>query len=128
MTFPVQVSENNRGRIFVIGGADADEFHANAVALLGGEDAAAALLEEFKAVFAPKEVTPEQAVQTAQQLLGATPVADIPPTNGSVPSCVHGPRKYVPAGVSKRTGNAYPAFWGCEAPQGTFPKCKPVTP
>lgn len=38
-------------------------------------------------------------------------------------SCVHGVKKWIPAGVSKTTGKPYPAFWGCQAPQGQ-PKCR----
>jgi len=32
----------------------------------------------------------------------------------AVPSCQHGPMKYVPAGFSQRTGKPYPAFWSCQ--------------
>ena len=32
---------------------------------------------------------------------------------GSVPTCVHGPMKHVPGGVSKKTGKPYDAFYSC---------------
>lgn len=41
----------------------------------------------------------------AQQGGGANP--------GDNKSCIHGPMKFQPAGVSRRTGNAYAAFWAC---------------
>ena len=41
----------------------------------------------------------------------------------------HGPWHFVPAGVSQRTGNSFPAFWGCSdagcrrrPPKGWAPK------
>ena len=41
--------------------------------------------------------------------------------------CAHGPRKFVPAGVSgpnsRNPGKPFPAFWSCQAPQGQ-PKCR----
>jgi hypothetical protein len=39
------------------------------------------------------------------------------------PSCQHGPAKWVPPGVSKRTNQPYTGFWSCQAPQGQT-KCK----
>ncbi len=36
---------------------------------------------------------------------------------GPAPSCAHGPMKFVPGGISKRTQNPYPAFWSCNGPR-----------
>lgn len=47
-------------------------------------------------------------------------------TAPAAPSCAHGPRKFVPSGFSSKTGKPYPAFWGCQAPQGVQ-KCKGIS-
>lgn len=36
-------------------------------------------------------------------------------------SCKHGALKYIPAGVSSRTGNAYNGFWKCERDECFLP-------
>lgn len=46
--------------------------------------------------------------------------------NAQVPTCAHGPMRYVPAGVSQSTGRAYPAFYGCQLPRGAQGKCQSV--
>lgn len=56
----------------------------------------------------------------------STPVA--PPSAAAVPQeaplCDHGqPRKFVPAGISKKTGAPYQAFWACNHPDRTQ-QCK----
>lgn len=44
---------------------------------------------------------------------------------GGSPRCAHGEMKFVPAGVSKSTGRAYGAFYGCTAPRGQQ-QCKSI--
>jgi hypothetical protein len=47
----------------------------------------------------------------------------------SAPSCAHGVRRFVPAGVSKtgvRAGQPYNAFWACPADRNDPSKCKTV--
>lgn len=56
----------------------------------------------------------------------APPAPQQPAQGAAAPVCVHGPRRYVPAGFSKSTGRAYPAFWGCSAPRGAPDKCATV--
>ena len=84
--------------------------------------------------------TEAQAVQVLQNTLGAVPVPQNvvplpqqqvvqqpPAINGPVPTCIHGPKKYVPAGVSgpnsRNPGTPFNAFWACEAPKGQQ-KCR----
>lgn len=56
------------------------------------------------------------------------PVA--PPQTASAPSdtplCQHGPMKLVPAGVSKKTGKPYGAFWSCTS-RNRAEQCKAVS-
>jgi hypothetical protein len=42
------------------------------------------------------------------------------------PGCQHGAMRYVPAGVSQRTGKPYRAFWGCPADKNDPTKCKSI--
>lgn len=41
-----------------------------------------------------------------------------------VPTCTHGPMKYVPGGYSKRTNKPYDAFYACQGPRDS--QCKGV--
>ena len=46
--------------------------------------------------------------------------------NNNEPNCpIHGPKKLVPAGISKKTGKKYDAFYVCEI---CNPKNKPMRP
>lgn len=68
---------------------------------------------------------PQQAWQTQQQAWQAPQQQQAPqgPPPGPIPTCAHGPKKWVPAGLRKSDGNPYSAFWACQAPRG-MPKCK----
>lgn len=41
------------------------------------------------------------------------PVAPAAPAASNAPLCQHGPMRLVPAGISKKTGKPYNAFWSC---------------
>jgi hypothetical protein len=60
--------------------------------------------------------TPTQAAPAADPWGAAAPVA--PEPAGPAPMCDHGQAmKLVPAGISKKTGQPYKAFYVCAAPQ-----------
>ena len=60
--------------------------------------------------------TPTQAAPAAAPWGAAAPVA--PEPAGPAPMCDHGQAmKLVPAGISKKTGQPYKAFYVCAAPQ-----------
>ena len=60
--------------------------------------------------------TPTQAAPAADPWGAAAPAA--PELTGPAPMCDHGqPMKLVPAGISKKTGQPYKAFYVCAAPQ-----------
>lgn len=60
--------------------------------------------------------TPTQAAPAADPWGAAAPAA--PEPTGPAPMCDHGqPMKLVPAGISKKTGQPYKAFYVCAAPQ-----------
>ena len=60
--------------------------------------------------------TPTQAAPAADPWGAAAPAA--PEPTGPAPICDHGqPMKLVPAGISKKTGAPYKAFYVCAAPQ-----------
>lgn len=58
------------------------------------------------------------AYQPPQQAYSAPQAPQAAPPGQQAPVCAHGPAKLVPAGISKSTGNAYGAFWACQAPRG----------
>ena len=61
--------------------------------------------------------TPTQATPAAADPWGAAAAA-APESAGPAPMCDHGqPMKLVPAGISKKTGQPYKAFYVCAAPQ-----------
>lgn len=66
---------------------------------------------------------PEGGLQEGQQsqagLPEVAPLQPVDPSTPQCPKCATG-MQYVPAGVSKATGNPYNAFWGC-------PSCKHTT-
>lgn len=67
-----------------------------------------------------QSATPPPFVQGNGQEGGRTQYSQ--PDNSQPPTCMHGPKKWVPGGVSKKTGNPYNGFWACSAPQGQ--QCK----
>lgn len=72
--------------------------------------------------------TPVAAPAAAQAAWGsqAAPAAPAGLPPGTVaPTCPHGTKNLVPAGISKSSGKPYSAFWGCPAPQGDSTKCRP---
>ena len=50
---------------------------------------------------------PPNLIEEAKRIFDQPPAAPVCPQG-------HGPMKLVPAGVSKRNGKAYDAFWGCQ--------------
>jgi hypothetical protein len=73
MTLAVQVSiKKPDGTIYVLGGQSVDEFHANLVALYGGDnDAAEELLQDFARSLSPMAA----AVQTIQNVMPGSTVS-----------------------------------------------------
>jgi hypothetical protein len=95
-------------------------------------------------------VSTEQAVATVTQAFPATQVisdsynapvtppvqtfAPVPPPQAAAPAappqgvktCAHGPMKLQPAGISKKTGNPYNAFWACQWPERAE-QCKAIS-
>lgn len=64
---------------------------------------------------APTPAAPQPAAPTAGGW--NTPPQPAQQATPDAPMCNHGmPRKFVPAGVSKKTNNPYPAFWACTNP------------
>jgi hypothetical protein len=45
----------------------------------------------------------------------------------SAPICQHGPMKLVPAGVRKKTGKPYGAFWACDCGKPRDEQCKAIS-
>lgn len=125
MTANIQLSgKANDGRIFVVGGDSYEEFRANVLALVDDPGTADALIADAAKLIAGVGVGVSQpaadpftgaqnVVQAAfpqaapqpQQSSGPQP-GETPPTgkNGK-------PMRLVPAGVSKKTGKPYAAFW-----------------
>ena len=68
--------------------------------------------DEPKPKFVPAPVAPPRP---------ATPVAS------NAPLCQHGPMKLVPAGVSKKTGKPYGAFWACDCGKPRAEQCKAIS-
>lgn len=54
------------------------------------------------------------------------PPAYAAPTSNA-PLCQHGPMKLVPAGVSKKTGKPYGAFWACDCGKPRAEQCKAIS-
>lgn len=50
---------------------------------------------------------------STQTITAQPPVSEQSDAGGH--SCMHGPMRHVPAGISKKTGKPYPAFWTCSA-------------
>jgi len=93
-------------------------------------ETAPASADPWDAGWGPSQETETPANPPAGTTTGQSPgtvrSAEPPSQTGSassaapaIPSCAHGPMKFVPGGFSKRTGKPYPAFWACQAPRGT---------
>lgn len=68
----------------------------------------------------PKDAPPAQQQQQSWSGGGSQQSQQAPQQSapgGPSPECRHGAMKYVAAGVSKRTGKAYNAFWSCQGPR-----------
>lgn len=63
---------------------------------------------------APDPWTQPQAPQQQYQ----QPAQQAQPQQGQVPTCAHGPKRWVPPGFSQNTGKSYPGFYACPAPRG----------
>ena len=132
------------GDLFTVRGDTFAEFVSN-VSEASGSFAMANLLNVLN-----KEsvINTEQAVaNVVQQFPAATVVSDtglppqapaqtfapVPPPQAAAPAaptgektCAHGPMKLQPAGISKKTGNPYNAFWACQWPDRAT-QCKAVS-
>lgn len=85
---------------------------ANAASMMGSAPSAAP-----GAAPADNPWAPQQAAAPAADPWGAAAPAT-PEPSGPAPMCDHGqPMKLVPAGISKKTGQPYKAFYVCAAPQ-----------
>jgi hypothetical protein len=126
MTANIQVSgKYPDGRIFVIGGDNADDFYNNVAGILG-DTAANQIREDFAILSNPGAAG---AVATAAPLRTAAAAAPVqeqanpwgsPPPPGS-PTCDHGARV-------RRTGTSGKGpwvGWFCPTPKGTPGQCSP---
>lgn len=114
MTNKIQVSANDRGRIFVIGGENPDEFYDNLAGTLGTVEKANRVLEDFQVIVDPS-VAPAVAaaapVRPGGYGGGAPAAAASAP---GAPSCDHGPRQFKAAFTSK-AGKEMPSSWQCQS-------------
>jgi hypothetical protein len=123
MTNKIQVSANDRGRIFVIGGENADEFFDNAAGVLRDGSKAERLIEDFQILIDP---------QVGQAVANAAPVrpgggyspAPAAASAPGAPSCDHGPRSFKGAFTSK-AGKEMPSSWQCQS-RDRASQCKAV--
>lgn len=143
MTANIQLSAKaNDGKIFVVGGDNFDDFYVNLVAVNGGDTAATdAIINEAKQLLAP--VSAERAAldnarkafpqaQPQQDPWGDPPVPPrqdlntqrgqtTGPPPGPAPLDANGnPKRWVPPGVSKKTGKPFAGFWAEDRPRGSW--------
>lgn len=90
------------------GGAPATA-HAAAVAVIQQAIPDAVVVEDY--------IQPAPPVQPAFAPIPPQPVAPVAPQAAAAGmACAHGPMKLMPAGVSKKTGKPYNAFYACQWP------------
>jgi hypothetical protein len=88
------------------------------------EQAVAAVQQAFpQATVVEDHIQPQLPVQPVQPQIPAqqfAPVAPVAPVAQAAPAagvnCSHGPMKLMPAGISKKTGKPYNAFYACQWP------------
>lgn len=83
------------------------------------EPGAAAPVATAVAAVAPAAAVPQtiaQATETPAAVGEAAPVAAAPAAGAGWVCPIHGAGRIQPAGISKRTGKAYSAFWVCDEP------------
>ena len=101
----------------------------NIYATNGGE--AVELLSHFEEVILPALASVTQKISGVSAVAASLPVAPAATQTitapasggdsdaGAVHTCAHGqPMKMIPAGISKKTGKPYKAFYVCAQPQG----------
>lgn len=124
MTNKIQVSANDRGRIFVLGGENADEFYGNAAGVLGDAAKADRLLEDFQILVNPEVGQAVAAAAPVRPGGGYSPAAASAPSAPGAPSCDHGPRTFKGAFTSK-AGKEMPSSWQCQS-RDRASQCKAV--
>jgi len=79
--------------------------------------------------YQPQPQQYQQQAPPPQQYQQAPPAQQGQQYNAQVPTCAHGPMRYVPGGTIKsgpRAGQSYPPFYGCQLPKGAPGKCASV--
>lgn len=122
MTSNFQLSAKHPdGRIFVIGGADYDEFGTNLLALYGAEGADR-VIEDFTFLLDPSSGQPSQsAAPSAPAATGYSNTANPAPAAPGAPTCAHGARTFRTGQGKKGTWTA----WFCPQPKGA-PQCEAI--
>lgn len=107
------------GDLFTIRGNTGEEFANNLVWTTNNYDQ---ILEHVTALQAAGNAASLVNTASAPLPQAAPPQPNAVPTSSSYgdgPACKHGePAKYIAAGVSKKTGQPYRAFYACGRPQG----------
>lgn len=105
----------SNGTLVSVGGVGYDDFHANLIGFLDGDvDTAQDVLEAARAAITP--VTADSGFAAAEANVAAAfppPVQTAPAGGqGEAPMGANGkPKRWVPPGVSKKTGKPYQGFW-----------------
>lgn len=106
------------GDLFTIRGNTGDEFAANLVWTTDNFDRIIEHVTAIQAAGNAASLVNTASAPVPQAAPPQPPVANAA-TSFDGPACKHGePAKYVAAGVSKKTGNPYRAFYACARPQG----------
>ena len=118
----------------IYGEAAGQEFVSSVFASLLSDKPVAAAISNLNRAVGPVQTVPQpQAAPFVQQPPAAAPPVQFAtqqaqpagPPGTEQPVCAHGPKKWVPPGISKsgaRAGQPYNGFWACNGPQGQ--KCK----
>lgn len=118
MTAKIQVSGKlPDGRIYVVGGDNADELFDNLAGVLGDGEAAQKVFQDFTVLLDPPSGQPSQ---PAQSFAPAAPPAGAP----GAPVCPHGPRTYK-EGFTSKAGKQMPSSWQCPS-RDRAAQCKAV--
>jgi hypothetical protein len=120
---PFSFTTKINGDLFTVRGVDAADFARN---LEWATDKIAEIVTRVGTIQAAGHATPAVNTQAPAPAPAATPsqwnAPSPPPTApaGDAPLCEHGiPAKLIPAGISKKTGKPYRAFYACSMPQGS---------
>lgn len=94
---------------------------AGLIDALDGKVSTAQAVETVQSVFPGAQVvqdTPAVTPFPAQQFAPVPPAAPVAPPAAPAAgaNCAHGPMKLMPAGISKKTGKPYNAFYACQWP------------